>query len=374
MSGDWTYAHPTRVHFGDQSLGRLPQIVDRFGSGPVVMLTGGHSAAANGQIDAVRDNLPGRTIALFDAVEPEPSHATVESAAGFISDEGAAVVIALGGGSVMDAAKAATCLVGVASDVAPYMDRVQAFEGRSIPLIAMPTTAGTGSEVTPFSVLTNQKTQQKKSLPSPHFYPDDAVVVPAFVTTVPTKVRGDVGIDSLAHAYEALWSVNANPVSDALAYRAITVIASAFVSYYDDPGTPAAADMACGSMMAGLAFSNTMTAGCHALSYPLCDRLHISHGAACAITLEHVADLNKLAARPKFEILAELLGLSSWEEIPLEISRLRKHATTIPSLGDLGVQESDLMAIADGAFQPLLRNNPVEMTQDVIIGVLRRAI
>jgi alcohol dehydrogenase len=367
------FQNPTRVSFADD-VAPVGEIVRAYPPGPVALVTGGTAAREHGYIDAVRSAVDSREVLHFDRVEPEPSHSTVERIADWLSHAGVVAVVALGGGSVLDASKAAACLAAVGTDIAPYMEREIAFSQRKLPLIALPTTAGTGSEVTPFSVLTNDRTGQKKSLPSPYFYPDHAVVVPAFATTVPTKVRGDVGIDSLAHALEALWSVNANPVSDALAFRAIAHIAPSFEAYYDSPSDETAAPMVLGSTLAGLAFSNTLTAGCHALSYPLCDELHISHGAACAITLEHIAVLNQSAVADKFAVIATILGLDSGDALPTEISRLRRHATTIPTLSELGVTETDLSRIAKGAFQPLLHNNPVPMPEEVIVDVLRRAL
>jgi alcohol dehydrogenase len=369
----WSFRHPTHLHFGND-VSALTGIAATYPPGCFVVVTGSSAARDHGYLGLVTAALEGREIVTFDCVEPEPTHSTVEALARVLASTKSVAVIALGGGSVIDAAKAAACLCGVAGGITPFMNREMAFERRDTGLVAIPTTAGTGSEVTPFSVLTNEDTGQKKSLPSPHFFPDHAIVVPEFVTTVPKKVRGDVGVDSLAHALEALWSVNANPVSDALAYQAIVPIALSFEDYYDAPTVDTAKAMMLGATMAGLAFSNTLTAGCHALSYPLCDELHISHGAACAITLEHVAALNAPAVGGKFDVIAKLLGLSSGRDVPAEVARLKTHADTIPSLGDLGVGEDDLVRLAGGAFQPLLRNNPVVMTEDVIVDVLRRAI
>jgi alcohol dehydrogenase len=374
MKGTWGYHHPTNVHFGNDALDGLAAVVEGLGEGDPVLITGSAAANAHGYTRSVEGALLGRRLHVFDGVEPEPSHQTVSAAADFLATHKPSVVIALGGGSAIDAAKAAACLVGVGDDITPYMDRQAAFSARSVPLIAIPMTAGTGSEVTPFSVLTNSSTHEKKSLPSPYFFPDHAYVVPSFMTTVPQKVRGDVGIDSLAHAYEALWSLNANPVSDALAYQAIAILTSAFERYFEDATSPSAADMACGATIAGLAFSNTLTAGCHALSYPLCDMYGISHGAACAVTLDLVAELNKQAVREKFETVAALLGLASWADVPADIGRLRRVATTIPSLVELGVTRDDLAVIAERAFQPLLRNNPVPMTGEVIVNMLEEGL
>jgi alcohol dehydrogenase class IV len=278
----------------------------------------------------------------------------------------------LGGGSVIDAAKAVACLVNSeVGDLSPYMDREVAFSAKRLPLLALPMTAGTGAEVTPFSVLTSEATGVKKSLPSPFFYPDVAVVVPSYLTTVPQKVVGDVGLDALAHAYEALWSVNANPVSDALGSRAIKLITDNFLAHYADTrNANAASAMSAGATIAGMAFSNTLTAGCHALSYPIGNLFGLSHGASCAMTLHLIAEFNRDAVGTKFADLSAYLGLAGPSDIPRSIARLRETVTTIPTLRELEATPADLKAIAAGAFQPLLRNNPVPLTETAILRLL----
>jgi alcohol dehydrogenase class IV len=255
------------------------------------------------------------------------------------------------------------------------MDREREFSKKQIPLVALPTTAGTGSEVTPFSVLTNSETGAKKSLPSPYFYPDAAVVLPEFLATVPAKVIGDCGLDALAHAYEALWSINANPVSDALAFKAIKLISDNFAAHYAAPSDPGpAAAMAEGATIAGMAFSNTLTAGCHALSYPIGRIFGLSHGASCAMTLHLVAEMNADAVADKFTQLAAYLGLSDRHAVPASILELRAPVDTIPTLRELGASREQLEEVAAGAFEPLLRNNPVPMPAKRIVDLLEPEI
>ncbi len=371
----WRFAHPTSLLFGQEWLGDLGQQVGAVVDGPIALMTGNGAARSNGYLEQVCAALGERQFGVFDQVEPEPSHSTVMAAKRFVEQGGFRGVLALGGGSTIDAAKAVTCLAYADAEITPYMDREREFGGKQVPLIALPTTAGTGSEVTPFSVLTNDATGEKKSLPSPHFYPDVALVLPGFLSTVPQKVIGDSGLDALAHAYEAVWSVNANPVSDALAFRAIKLITDNFVRHYRSPSDLLAATaMAEGATIAGMAFSNTLTAGCHALSYPIGRIFGLSHGASCAMTLHLVAEMNAAAVAPKFDLLATQLGLDDGGQVPGSILHLRQQATTIPTLRELGAGRAQLEEIATGAFQPLLKNNPVPMTEERIVGLLEPEI
>lgn len=372
MIKTWSYAHPTRVLWGESWSEELSALTAELASGPIGIITGRNAAREAGYLKALATQFGGREWHLFDHVEPEPAHSTVMAAAAFVEQHGVRCLVALGGGSVIDAAKAAACVAyAEIPDITPYMDRERAFSAKQIPLVAMPMTAGTGSEVTPFSVLTNETTGAKKSLPSPYFYPDVALVNPAYLATVPTKVAGDVGLDALAHAYEALWSTNANPVSDALGFQAIKLITDSFLAHYDDPSNAiAAAAMSKGAVIAGMAFSNTLTAGCHALSYPIGQLFGLTHGASCAMTLHLIAEVNAPAVAAKFADLAAYLGLADGEEVPASIARLRQCVATIPTLRELGAGPGDLRKIAQGAFQPLLQNNPVELTEDRIVELL----
>jgi alcohol dehydrogenase len=164
-------------------------------------------------------------------------------------------------------------------------------------------------------------------------------------------------------------------VSDAIAFRAIKLITESFVSYYEDPTQPTAREaMVCGATLAGKAFSNTFTAACEALSYPISALFGLSHGASCAITLPLIAELNAGSVRHKFIDLAAYLGLRSPAAVVASIAALCEHATTIPRLRGLGATRADLDRIASAAFQPLLANNPVPLTRDRIVRLLEPQI
>src|SRR5215207_647277 len=198
----WSFSHPTRVFWGRESLQQLNELSRALCDGSLAILVGSHAAAENGYLRRLEESLSDHRLEVFAGVEPEPTHSTVMRVKSFVEERGAKGVVALGGGSVLDAAKAVCCIAYTDSDITTYMDRVEEFTEKQIPLVALPTTAGTGSEVTPFSVLTNEETGEKKSLPTPFFYADLAVVIPDYLATVPPKVIGDTGLDALAHAYE----------------------------------------------------------------------------------------------------------------------------------------------------------------------------
>lgn len=368
----WKYAHQTTLYFGDDWLEQLDSILDTWSPNLRPCIISGRSAArANGWIDKVASYIGSKDVLLFDKVEPEPSHNTVIAGARFLHSNAATSVIALGGGSVIDAAKMMASVVGTDADVSTLMNRKAMVPKRWLPLIALPTTAGSGSEMTPYSVLTNAETGEKQSLPSPEFYPEIAIVAPCFLRSVPRVVIGDTGMDALAHAFEALWSIHANPVSDALAFRAIQYCANHFLKYYRDSTDSAAAEgMALAASLAGKAFSNTFTAACHGLSYPIGRRFSLSHGASCAMTLHLIARVNQHAVRSKFADLAQVLGVTSAERIPDFIRNIRDEVDTIKSFRGLGATLEDLVAIAKGGYAPLLRNNPIALAEDDIVRLL----
>ena len=202
----WQYSNPTKLLVGEKWISDLGSIVrDLSGGNPrVVIFTGRSAASKNGFTEKIVDSLGSAPFWIYDKIEPEPFFSRIADAAAFIEQNEANVALALGGGSVLDAAKAAACLAYSGLGVSTLWRREKTISARKVKLVALPTTAGSGSEVTPFSVLTDDETRRKLSLPSPFLYPDLAVLSSAFLTTAPTKVIGDTGIDALAHAFEAL--------------------------------------------------------------------------------------------------------------------------------------------------------------------------
>ena len=376
MKETWSYANPTKLYYGEQWLSKLPEFVESLSKDAKVgIITGQHAARKYGYTQSVLDSLSGKECVVFDEVEPEPSHDTVMKGKDFFERHQVSILIAIGGGSSIDAAKAMSCLAYTQLHITPIMDREIVITEKKIPLIAIPTTAGSGSEITPFSVLTNTGNGLKKSTPSPYFYPDLAIVMPRFLTTLPKKVIGDVGMDALAHSFEALWSIHSNQVSDAIAFKAIKLISDNFLTYYCDPQNYfAASAMAVAATLAGKSFSNTFTAACHGLSYPIGRRFNLSHGASCAMTLHLVARFNQEVMKEKFVELAQYLNLPGHGDIHKLIEDIRTNITTVPSFRELSANIEDLRFIAQGAFRPLLDNNPIKLSEDQIVNLLAKEL
>lgn len=370
----WNFYNPVRLHVGAEWLPQLTALLGTFRPGkPSVGIVTYEvfTTLPESPLRVVISHLQDVPYTVFAEVEPEPSHATIMKGKAWAEAHNLTAIIAIGGGSVIDAAKAICCLAATDLDITPIMDRQIVVANKTVPLLAIPTTAGTGSEVTPFCVLTNQATSLKKSLGSPYFYPDLALLVPQFVATLPQQVIADVGMDVLAHAFEAIWSVKSQPIAENLAFAAIRLVNENFIAYYRQPDNLAAAsNMLQAASIAGMAFSNTFTAACHALSFPIGQRFHLSHGASCALTLHLIAQVNLAAVKPVFDRLARMLGLADGSEIPAFIEQIDRHVHTRRTFRQLGGTTDDLTTIARGAFQPLLANNPVALDEAQLVHLL----
>ncbi len=370
----WNFYNPVQLHAGEEWLSKLDMLIGSLSRGTPsagIITYDIFAALAESPLKTIVSHLKKIPCTIFDQVEPEPSNSTIMKGKAWAEANKLSAVIAIGGGSVIDAAKAICCLAHTDLHITPIMDRETALEKKMLPLIAIPTTAGTGSEVTPFCVLTNQDTGLKKSLGSPYFYPDMALLIPRFVTTLPQQVIADVGMDVLAHAFEAIWSIKSQPVSENLAFAAIRMVKDHFLIYYEQPSNlDAASHMLQAASIAGMAFSNTFTAACHALSFPIGQRFHLSHGASCAMTLHLVAQANIEAVKPSFDRLAVLLGLSDGADIPVFIEQLNEKVHATRRFSQLGGTAEDVKLIARGAFQPLLANNPVVLNEMQLVDLL----
>ena len=257
-----------------------------------------------GLCDAALGGLAGRNMAIFDAVEEDPSADTVLAAVAAGKAIGAGAVIGFGGGSPMDVAKAAAYLLG-SGDALEDIYGVGNADGQGLPLVLVPTTAGTGSEATPISILTVGGAQ-KMGIVAPALYADWAVLDPQLTTGLPRHVTAATGIDAMVHAIEAFTSKRLrNPLSDALGREALRLLARNIRKACDTPGDLAAREaMLLGSYLAGVAFANAPVAGVHALAYPLGGHFHVPHGLSNALMLPHVLGHNMNAARDDYAALA----------------------------------------------------------------------
>jgi alcohol dehydrogenase class IV len=322
---------------------------------------------------------------VFDAVEADPARATLLAAVAAGREAGVAGVIGFGGGSSMDVAKLAALLLGSGEDLDGAWGVGQA-KGPRLPLILVPTTAGTGSEVTPVSIITVGE-EEKRGVSSALLLPDLAVLDADLTLGLPPAITAATGIDAMVHAIEAFASASANnnPLSRMLAHEALRLLGAHVERAVADGSDRAARGaMLLGAMLAGQAFANSPVAAVHALAYPLGGTFHVPHGLSNALVLPHVLRFNAPAAAGAYaEIAADafpaLAGIAGdgprTEAFIAELEALARRLAMPLRLREVGVPEAALPKMAADAMvhTRLLVNNPRPLTEADALAIYRAA-
>lgn len=314
----------------------------------------------------------GLQVELFDQVREDPPEEIVLAAVKCAQDFDAGAVLGLGGGSSMDVAKLAAVLAGSTTQGLSDIYGVDLLTGQRLPLVLVPTTAGTGSEVTPVAVITTGETT-KAGVSSKQLLPDVAVLDAELTLGLPPAITAMTGIDAMVHAIEAYTSkIKKNAYSDALAKEALARLAGSIVTAVNDgTNVEARANMLFGAMLAGQAFANAPVAAVHALAYPLGGRYHIPHGLSNSLVLPAVMRFNASHASHLYAELAPILipnCSGSDEEKTMQlisfIEQLIIQVGLPSTLKEAGVSEESLTTLAEDAMlqQRLLMNNPREVT------------
>ncbi|AUS87290.1 alcohol dehydrogenase [Lysinibacillus sp. YS11] len=254
----------------------------------------------------------GYTTTIYTDISPEPPLAIGEKLVDFTRKHPFDLVIGVGGGSALDLAKLAAVLAKHDGKVADYLNLTgtKTLDNKGLPKILIPTTSGTGSEVTNISVLSLDTT--KDVVTHDYLLADVAIVDPALTISLPSKVTAATGVDALTHAIEAYVSVNANAVTDALALQAIRLISQSIrTAVHNGQDKQARTDMSYGSYLAGLAFFNAGVAGVHALAYPLGGQFHIAHGDSNAVLLPYVMGYIRQSCEKRMKDILDAMGISS---------------------------------------------------------------
>lgn len=254
----------------------------------------------------------GYATTIYTDIAPEPPLAIGEKLVDFTRKYHFDLVIGLGGGSALDLAKLAAVLAVHDGKVADYLNLTgtKTLEQKGLPKILIPTTSGTGSEVTNISVLSLETT--KDVVTHDYLLADISIVDPALTISLPPKVTAATGVDALTHAVEAYVSVNANEVTDALALQAIRLISGSIrTAVHEGQNRQARSDMSYGSYLAGLAFFNAGVAGVHALAYPLGGQFHIAHGDSNAVLLPYVMGYIRQSCEKRLKDILDAMGISS---------------------------------------------------------------
>jgi alcohol dehydrogenase len=305
--------------------------------------------------------------AHFDGVEADPSEAVVLKAVEAAKAHEADIIVGFGGGSSMDVAKLIAVLASGEQQLSDIYG-IDQIKGRRLPLVQVPTTAGTGSEVTPISIVTTGETT-KMGVVDATMLADLAILDATLTTGLPAHITAATGIDAMVHAIEAYTSrLKKNPISDGLARQALLMLGGNIVTACNDGGNlDARRAMLIGAMLAGQAFANAPVAAVHALAYPLGGHFHIPHGLSNSLVLPHVLRFNEEAAGHLYGELAVLAGQgNSAGDFIAWMDRIADETKVQRRLRDVGISHNDLPMLAEDAMLQtrLLVNNPREVTLD----------
>ena len=366
---------PAKVVFGVDSLDTLGDEANKLGVKHALIVTDPGVYKA-GLIDPVKERLSRAKLSVdvFSEAEPEPTLPRLNAIAKELGKGSYDLLVGVGGGSSMDTAKGLSVLLAHGGDGSDYLgvDKVPA---PGIPVFALPTTAGTGSEVTRNAVFGDPEKEVKSVIISPYILPRLALVDPTLTYGCPPKVTAASGMDALVHAVECYTCTRANNFSDALALEAMRLIVGNLGTAVKRGSDKEARNhMSEGALLAGIAFGNSGVAMVHALAYPLGSRFHVPHGVANGLLLPYVMECNLPANLPKYAIVARMLGVKTEElslqeaaEQGVEAAKALVADVGLPlHLRELGVPQEALegMAVASMGITRLLDNNPKKLTLD----------
>lgn len=359
-----------KILFGQGVSRRLAEEISSLGGGKVFVVMDREL----GQVKAVREvvnllEMNGTSLVLYDEISPEPAPALADKGAVMARREGCEVVVGIGGGSSLDVAKAVAVLVTNRGAAQEYIG-LEKVKRPGLPTIMIPTTAGTGSEVTFTAVFTMREKKRKGGINSRFMYPDVALLDPELTLSLPPEPTATTGVDALTHAIEAYTSLQANPMSDMVAENAIGRIGRHLRrAVRDGQDRQARSEMLLGSLLGGLALASAGVGACHALAYPLGAFFDIPHGLANAVLLPSIMAFNMEGAEDKYRRVGELIEAGHEETMaggsPVDVVRRLTQDVGIPSsLKDLDIPESAVADMAEMAMTVTrpLENNPRTVT------------
>lgn len=371
---EWKYTQPVTIIFGSNKIAELHSLLSelQLKNG---LLVSAPTFMENGLADQVLEYAKGALIKVFSDITPNPTVQNVDDCARVIRENNIEFVVALGGGSSLDCAKAAASCALTPYSIVEFYSGGRKLDSEHLPLIAIPTTSGTGSEVTPVAVLSDPDRGSKAPIVSNNFYPSHAIIDPTLTLTVPKEITASTGMDVLSHALEGFWSKGHQPICDALALQAAKLVFEYLIPAYEDGSNLLAREkMSEASVLAGLAFGLPKTAGSHACSFPLTSVYHIPHGEACAFTLDLFTRINATTENGRLNDFAKQLGFADADTMADRILEMKKQMGMKITLADAGIKAEDIEQLAVLSQHPNMRNNPVEMNVPKTIELYRKLI
>ena len=364
--------------FGWGAVERVGQEAARLGK-RAMLVTGRSSMRRTGTADRVTKLLSdaGVSAVLYDQIESDPGSKTIDAAAKIARSESCDLVIGLGGGSPMDAARAIAAMAASGGSILDHV-RGKPIERPGLPLINIATTSGTASEITPVAVVTDEERELKMGMKSPYWFSRAAITDPELTVSMPPEVTAATGMDALTHAVESYLSTGATAPSEGLALRAIELVGLHLRDAFHDGSNRAAREgMSLASMTAGMAFANSGLGLVHALVHPIGARHGIAHGAACGRMLPGVLRFNQPIVSEKLARVGHALtgrpGATADSAIEA-IEALLRDVNVPNGLADVPISEQQMAGLArDGLLAGALRTNPRPVAEHDALEVLQRA-
>lgn len=363
---------------GSGKVKKVGELTKPYGK-KALIVTGRSSAKKSGIYDKVKNGLEaaGLTTVLYDKVSQNPLTTTAEDGAAFAKENHCDVVVAIGGGSIMDCAKAIAFLSKNKGDISDYIyNRLRSDE--ALPLVLIPTTCGTGSEGNGFAVLTNPENGYKKSLRCNAIVAKVSIVDPECMMTMPKKVLASVAFDALCHNIEAYTSRIAQPFTDALSLYAIDLIANNLVDVYNGTaGKDGWEKITLASTIGGMVINTAGVTLAHGMEHPASGLKNIVHGQGLAALTPVIIEASYKGNREKFSKIARIMGGMTAEDCATKIRTLLKKLDLNYTLSDLGIKEEDIPWMAENCMKVSAAgvvNNPVVFSKEEIAEIYRKAL
>ena len=376
----YEFLGPRKIVAGENAIASVPNEVRSLkGMKPLIVTDAG--IAKTGLLSRLTFLLDKEKIGygIFSEVEPDPGIGVVEECKKVFKGGQYDLLIALGGGSSIDTAKVVSCLATNEGTVKDYLGAV-VFKNDPVSIIAIPTTAGTGSEVTHNAIVTDKDLKLKLFIKSAQMAPKTAILDPTLLDSLPSEMIAYTGMDAFSHAVESFLSTRSNLMTQQLSLSAVRLVYPSLLPFKENPkNTELASKMLHGSCLAGIAFANSGLTAVHALAHPIGSHYHLSHGLTCALFLGQVLKENKEAALEKYGVLLEALGMSTQglsvekcaDKLIEAVEAFMKKAGIPASLSAMGIKhEVQPMMIEDAMKSPGLMGNPKKLDRDKIIELL----
>ncbi|MBP1932367.1 iron-containing alcohol dehydrogenase [Ammoniphilus resinae] len=376
---------PSKLIMGTGSIAQIGQEAKKLGATKVLLVTD-KILNQNGLVQKVVAPLKKEDLSvdIIDEVIPEPPFENVEQIAGKIRDKGYDLFIGLGGGSSLDVTKVLSVMMTNSGDVRELVG-IEKVANKGTPFILVPTTAGTGSEVTYNAIFTDTRDNVKKGIVSPYLLPDVAIVDAELTMSMPPSVTAATGMDALVHAVESYTAIRSNELTDGIALQAIKLISRSLrQAVYQGQNLSAREDLAMGSLLAGISLGNAGVGAVHALAYPLGGKFKVPHGVANSLLLPFVMKYNVISNLEKFAEVARAMGeqvegLSLREAAEQAVRAMAQLSVDVgipTDLKQVGVKQEDIAGLAEEAskIDRLLNNNPRWLTVREIEAIYQEAL